>query len=81
MLVDPTQEAYQRSMAELESQGEGPRKRARYLRWVPAWGDMKWDSTQRAQGVEYTPPDVLASARGMWFLFSPFFREVQHSGS
>ncbi|KAK4140992.1 uncharacterized protein C8A04DRAFT_14426, partial [Dichotomopilus funicola] len=63
--VDPTQKAYQRSMAELESQGEGPRKRARHLRWVPAWGDMKWHGSK---GVEYTPEDILAAARGMWFL-------------
>ncbi|KAH6616072.1 hypothetical protein B0J18DRAFT_295390 [Chaetomium sp. MPI-SDFR-AT-0129] len=58
--VDPTQRTYQRSMAELESQGEGPRKRARHLRWVPAWGDMKWHGSK---GVEYTPEDILAAAR------------------
>ncbi|KAB5527954.1 hypothetical protein GE09DRAFT_975272 [Coniochaeta sp. 2T2.1] len=30
-------------MAELESQGQGARKRARKIRHVPVWGDAQWD--------------------------------------
>ncbi|KAB5585093.1 hypothetical protein GE09DRAFT_1069341 [Coniochaeta sp. 2T2.1] len=34
---------YVLSMAELESQGQGARKRARKIRHVPVWGDARWD--------------------------------------
>ncbi|KAL2151015.1 hypothetical protein VTH82DRAFT_6113 [Thermothelomyces myriococcoides] len=34
---------YIRAMAELESQGTGPRKRARHVHHMQAWGDAKWD--------------------------------------
>ncbi|OIW25590.1 hypothetical protein CONLIGDRAFT_499476 [Coniochaeta ligniaria NRRL 30616] len=35
---------YTLAMAELESQGQGERKRARKARHVPVWGDAQWDT-------------------------------------
>ncbi|KAK3312869.1 hypothetical protein B0H66DRAFT_569042 [Apodospora peruviana] len=35
---------YAFAIAELERQGEGARKRVRHARFVPAWGDARWDS-------------------------------------
>ncbi|KAK3376477.1 hypothetical protein B0T24DRAFT_526544 [Lasiosphaeria ovina] len=36
-------ESYARVVAELESQGQGPRKRARHEKYIPPYGDAKWD--------------------------------------
>ncbi|KAK0713288.1 hypothetical protein B0T26DRAFT_716988 [Lasiosphaeria miniovina] len=35
-------ESYARAVAELESQGQGPRKRARHEKYIPPYGDAKW---------------------------------------
>ncbi|KAK3305893.1 uncharacterized protein B0T15DRAFT_533760 [Chaetomium strumarium] len=43
LVAAPETERYCLAMAELESQGQEPRKRARQVRHIPAWGTAKWD--------------------------------------
>lgn len=50
-------------MAELESQGQGARKRVRKMKYVPVWGEAQWD-TQVEEPRDGTWD--LAEARGSY---------------